>query len=392
MARAAAAAATRAAEAEAAAALQAGAEVQAAKEAQAAAVQATLKEQAMQAAMAAQRAAEAQAAVDAQVAAAAAEAAVQATAAQVAAEAQAAAEAQTAKEAQAAAPAAASARAREVAVGAAALAMASTLPFDGPGAGAAPAATPAASSATAAAAEAFQAAQSEELSDLAKAAESAAASAVEAAEHLVLVDAATGAVVVPPPVLFATVEASEVITVLGRNALATPTADQRAFISREHAVVHAYSGFGRRGHGGGGDGGTSSSCTGGGGGGAGGGQPLLVIEDRGTPNGTFVNGVRIAGAGPAYAAALRVGNEVRVGGGRNLSADGTKHVAFPAWSWVLRMVPAVSLTLASTPPSDVEKPTEGGLVDGGEGVKRARASDGGQELAKKPREGDDGEK
>jgi hypothetical protein len=119
------------------------------------------------------------------------------------------------------------------------------------------------------------------------------------ATALMLVEATSRAPVAP----IGTREAGSRVSI-GRLSIAAPTAEQRAFISRDHAAVVI-------------------GPTG-----------TLILEDRGTTNGTFLNGFRVSG--PVM---LVEGDEVRIGGGQNIAFN-SKHTRFPEWSWRLIVVPA----------------------------------------------------
>jgi len=136
----------------------------------------------------------------------------------------------------------------------------------------------------------------------------------QSGEDLILFDVSSRSVLAQ-----ASLSSTEEIRVtLGRNIIPNATTEQRAFISRDHAVVVL------------GPGGS------------------LSIEDRGTPNGTYVGGFRVRTSVP-----LKAGDDLNIGGGQNQRFD-TRHTRFPVWSWRLVVLGASDTASASSASEDAE--------------------------------------
>lgn len=88
--------------------------------------------------------------------------------------------------------------------------------------------------------------------------------------------------------------------ILGRKLIEAASAEQNAFISRTHASVSYLNGE-------------------------------LLLEDKGSPNGTYINGLRVKSAG------LKAGDVVIIGGAQSYEF-GESYTAFPAWAWELVVV------------------------------------------------------
>ena len=99
--------------------------------------------------------------------------------------------------------------------------------------------------------------------------------------------------------------------VLGRLEIPNATSEQSKFISRNHALV-SHDGV---------------HC---------------VLADQGSPNGTYLNGIRLKKHAPEV---LRAGDVIRVGG-LPASVVGEKQTKFPKWSWRLLVYMALSCVVS----------------------------------------------